>query len=88
MGSYTNSGITLPIMEGHYIKKISGNFIPTAVGGSSSTFITDGGWSSSVGTLVLFGGSAYYGLLAGGFAFSASNSAGVLYVAFSAGLSR
>ena len=88
-GDYINSGITVPAnMADSYIKKISGNFIPTAVGGSSSTFVTDAGWSSSAGTLVLFGGSAYYRLLCGGFAFHAGTSADVVAPSISAGLSR
>ena len=74
-------------MSGSYIKKITGNFLPTAVGGSSSTFVTDGWWSDSTGTLAIFGGGGL-GLLGGGFAFYASLSAGNFYDNTSAGLSR
>lgn len=88
-GDYEDSGVTIPAsMLNSYIKKVSGNFIPTAVGGSSSTFITDGGWSSSTGTLVLFGGTANNGLLDGGFAFYADYSALLSGSNVSAGLSR
>ena len=87
-GDYVDSGLTLPGMSASYIKKITGNFLPTAVGGSSSTFITDGGWSASGGTLVVFGGNASNGLLGGGFAFDALSSAGGSGASVSAGLSR
>ena len=89
-GDYVDSGITLPTnMQDTYFKKITGNFLPTAVGGSSSTFITDIGWSSSTGKLIIFGGSAEQGLgRSGGFAFSAYSSVGETYANLSAGLSR
>ena len=87
-GDYVDSGVTLPAMSGSYIKKITGDFLPTAAGGSSSTFVTDGGWSSPTGTLVVFGGDADDGLLGGGFAFDAGLSAVHSHGSISAGLSR
>ena len=87
-GDYVDSGVTLPAMSASYIKQITGNFLPTNIGGSSSTFVTDGGWSNPTGTLVIFGGSADVGLLGGGFAFIAIFSAVNSYVHISAGLSR
>ena len=87
-GDYVDSGVTLPIMSGSYIKKITGNFLPTADGGSSSTFVTDAGWSASIGTLVFFGGGPGIGLSAGGFTFAANHPAGIVSPNYSAGLSR
>ena len=87
IGDYIYSGVTLPVMSSSYIKKISGNFIPTAVGGSSSTFVTDAGWCAPTSTIMEFG-SANNGLLGGGFCFDASSSAGSVYSSVSAGLSR
>ena len=87
-GDYVDSGVTIPAMSSSYIKKISGNFLPTSVGGSSSTFVTDGGWSNSAGTLVIFGGHATAGFLAGGFTFAAHLSSAYLGSDISAGLSR
>ena len=87
-GDYVDSGVTVPSMSNTYIKKISGNFLPTAVGGSSTTFVTDGGWSSAGDTLVFFGGAAYWGLSSGGFTLDASYGAGAAIVSISAGLSR
>jgi hypothetical protein len=88
-GDYVDSGVTIPAnMSGSYIKKISGNFLPTVVGGSSSTFVTDVGWSTPAGTLVVFGGHASFGLSAGGFCFNAYNSTGIYSVVISAVLSR
>ena len=86
-GDYVNSGVTLPAMAGSYIKKITGNFIPTAVGGSSSTFVTDAGWYSPTSTIMEFGGASNFDLC-GGFCFDASSSAGSVYPSVSAGLSR
>ena len=88
-GDYVDSGVTIPAsMSGSYIKKITGNFLPTAVGGSSSTFVTDTGWSNLTGTLVNFGGNADGVLSAGGFNYSAYYSAGGASANISAGLSR
>ena len=87
-GDYVDSGITLPAMSASYIKKITGNFLPTAVGGSSSTFVTDAGWSNPTGTLVGFGGDANSDTLCGGFTFYANGSSGLSGVSISAGLSR
>ena len=87
-GDYVDSGVTLPAMSGFYIQKISGNFLPTAVGGSSSSFITDGGWSSSGGTLVIFGGYANYTFISGGFTFGSHISSSYSGTDISAGLSR
>lgn len=86
-GDYVDSGITVPAMSGSYIKKISGNFIPTAIGGSSSTFVTDAGWASPTSTIMEFGGASNSDLC-GGFCFDASSSAGSAYPSVSAGLSR
>ena len=87
-GDYVDSGVTLPAMSASYIKKITGNFLPTAVGGSSSTFVTDGGWSSSAGTLVFFGAAAVDWLVAGGFTFGSNATAEFALISVSAGLSR
>ena len=88
-GDYVDSGITLPAgMSSSYIKKISGNFLPTAIGGSSSTFVTDGGWSSSTGATVIFGGDSTLVLVSGGFTFAASISTEIKDKSVSAGLSR
>lgn len=87
-GDYVDSGITLPAMGGGYIKKISGNFIPTAVGASSATFVTDAGWSVTGNTVMGFGGSANNGVMCGGFTFDAYISSGFYGGASSAGLSR
>jgi hypothetical protein len=87
-GDYVDSGVTLPVLSGSYIKKITGNFLPTAGGGSSSTFVTDAGWSSPTGTLVVFGGAANGGLSAGCFTFDAYSPAGLVLANVSAGLSR
>ena len=87
-GDYVDSGITLPAMEGSYIKKVTGNFLPTAGGGSSSTFVTDVGWSRPTGTVVFLCGSSENGLSGGGFTFGAHLTMEFANSAISAGLSR
>lgn len=56
-GDYVDSGVTVPAASASYIKKISGNFLPTAFGGSSSTYITDGFWSNTGNRIAFFGGA-------------------------------
>ena len=66
-GYYVDSGVTMPAMSASYIKKISGEFLPTAVGGSSSTYITDAGWLGTGNRVGAFGGAASNGLYCGAF---------------------
>ena len=79
-------------MAASYIKKkITGNFLPTAVGGSSSTFVTDAGWSATGSMIMIFGGDAsgnFGGLYAGGFSIYEAFSAVGSFENISAGLSR
>ena len=88
-GDYVDSGVTIPAsMSASYIKKISGNFLPTAVGGSSSTYLTDGGWSATGNTVVAFGGAAGVGLSCGAFCLAANNAASLATGSLGSGLSR
>ena len=87
-GDYVDSGVTIPAMTNTFIKKVSGNFLPTAVGGSSSTFITDTGYTVTGNRVVVFGGQASYGFSAGGFALDTYLSAAGTSATVSAGLSR
>ena len=88
-GDYVDSGITIPAgMNKNYIKKITGNFLPTAVGGSSSTFVTDAGLSSPGNRLVVFGGAVSALLNCGGFALSVGPLAETAADWNAAGLSR
>ena len=88
-GDYIDSGVTIPAnMNASYIKKISGNFLPTAVGGSSSTYITDAGWSDAGNKIVHFGGGANTVLSCGAFCLVASNAASAVYASVGSGLSR
>ena len=75
-------------MNNNYIKKITGNFFPTAVGGSSSTFITDVGLSFPGNRLLSFGGAVSGLLNCGGFTISAGPLAETAADWNSAGLSR
>ena len=79
---------TVPAASASYVKKISGNFLPTALGGSSSTYVTDGFWSNTGNRIALFGGAASNGALGGAFCLVVSDAASVVGVYIGAGLSR
>ena len=87
-GDYEDSGVTVPAASTSYVKKISDNFLPTALGGSSSTYVTDGFWSAAGDRIVFFGGCAVNGALAGAFCLLVGNAASDVGVAVGAGLSR
>ena len=87
-GDYVDSGITVPAASASYVKKVSGNFLPTALGGSSNTYVTDGFWSNTGNRIALFGCDAHVGALAGAFCLVVNNVSSDSYVAFGAGLSR
>ena len=87
-GDYEDSGVTVPAASASYVKKISGNFLPTALGGSSSTYVTDGFWSNTGNRIALFGGTAYDGALAGAFCLHVDDAASDVHVRIGAGLSR
>ena len=85
-GDYISTGITMPDASGVYISNFantSKGFIPSAVTGSSSTYVTDGLWTNTGSLAVLFGGTATDGLLDGAFCVHASNAASS--VSFSVG---
>ena len=87
-GNYVNSDITVPSASNSYVKKISGNFIPTVLGGDSNTFITDAFWSATGNMIAIFGGNAGNGASVGAFCLSVDNASGLSNVAVGAGLSR
>ena len=87
-GDYVDSGITVPSAGNSFVKKISGNFIPTVLGGDSNTFITDAFWSATGNMIALFGSSAYYGVSDGAFCLAVSNTSGHSNGSVGAGLSR
>ncbi|GBR74578.1 phage-related protein [Candidatus Termititenax aidoneus] len=79
---YTNRGITVSgSSSGSYITKVAGTseggFLPTAVSGSSSTYYTDGSWTSNVNPIA--GGSYSNGSLAGLLAWDSTNAASGSY---------
>ena len=66
-GDYVDSGITVPQANNHFVKKISGNFLPTVLGGDSNTFITDATYTAPGKHTVMFGGCPIDGITAGAF---------------------
>lgn len=86
-GDYVDSGVTVPAASASYIKKISGNFLPTALGGSSSTYITDGFWSDTGNRIAFFGGDASAGSLDGVFCLYVSDLSSYSSVYVGCGLS-
>ena len=71
--NYTAIGLAIPAMSGSYISALHDHicFLPSSVsGGSSSTYVTDGGWQAAAnGTwyIAIVGGAANDGGLAGAF---------------------
>lgn len=76
---YIDTGITFAGSEGGYQKTTkSGRFgrLPVEIGGSSSTYITDGLWfNDSATTIALFGGNCYNGSSCGAACLNLGNSA-------------
>lgn len=67
-GDYVSSNVAMPNASASYIKNVTfslNGFIPTEVGGSSSTYITDGLWTNTGDRIVRFGGTANLSSLGG-----------------------
>lgn len=77
--NYTDTGATLPEASGNYISALAYSeaapwaFIPTAVGGSETTYIADGHWSNTGWRIFIAGGDWNDGSFDGLFAFNSSN---------------
>ena len=76
-GDYISTGITSASVNGFISNMSSSNkgFIPSEAVGSNSTKVPDYFTQNTGNTIVLFGGSADYGLLAGGFFLDAGSAA-------------
>lgn len=77
------SGITLPQGTNDYqstLEQTKGGFLPSALGGSSSTYITDYYYQSTGWRVVAFGGSASSGSYAGAFCVAADYASSSDYV--------
>lgn len=85
-GDYVSTGVTLPVAAGAYISNFANSgkgFLPSAVTGSSTTYVTDGLWTNTGSMAMGFGGAANSGALAGAFFLSADAAAS--YVAVNIG---
>ena len=65
-GDYVAKGpLTVAGASGSLIKRctvsVDGGFIPTVVGGSTTTFYGDAFWSATGAVIAIYGGSTYYG---------------------------
>ena len=87
-GAYVYSDITVPSANESFVNKISGNFIPTVLGGDSNTFITDAFWSATGNRIAIFGGYAGYGTSDGTFCLAVAYASGYSHAYIGAGLSR
>ena len=87
-GDYIDSGVTVPPANNSFVKKISGNFIPTVLGGDSNTFITDALWSATGARIALYGGHAHDGASGGLGALHVRHASSYSGVDVGAGLSR
>ena len=67
--NYTALGSAMPNTDGYPINQqsIDNAFLPSAVGGSTSTYLTDYYWQATGWRTALFGGGAFDGALAGAF---------------------
>ena len=76
-GDYVDSGITSVATSGYVNNLVSSKkgFVASAVAGSDSTYIPDYFSQAAGAVVVLFGGSAGYGLYAGGFCLGADYGA-------------
>ena len=75
--NYTSLGATLPTTSGQYITNVqdlTSAFLPSAVGGSSTTYITDVFYIASGNRVVVVGGSASYAAGAGAFSVLANSA--------------
>ena len=89
-GDYVSTGVTMPVASGGYISNFgnsSKGFIASAVAGSSSTYVTDGLWTTTGSRAVLFGGNVNSGLLAGAFYVTANDAASSVSVSIGGGVS-
>ena len=76
--NYTSLGVTLSSSNGYQktLAQIARGFLPTSIGGSSSTYITDYYYQSTDWRVAWFGGSANRSTLAGVACWYLSNSSG------------
>ena len=86
-GDYVDSGITVPLANNSFVKKISGNFLPTELGGDSNTFVTDTLWSLTGNRIALFGGGVQ-GTSNGAFCSNVSEASSLSHVAVGAAVCR
>lgn len=88
-GDYVSTGVTLPAASGVYISNFANSgkgFLPSAVVGSSTTYVTDGFWSATGSMALIFGNSALYGALGGAFCLAANSAASSVTVSIGGGV--
>ena len=88
-GDYVDSGITSVATNGYVSNLVPSKkgFVASAVAGSDSTYIPDYFYQAAGSMVVVFGGSAGYGLNAGGFSLDANYGASNAYGSFGSGVS-
>lgn len=67
-GDYVSKGTTIAASASYITRcavSVSGGWIPSVIGGASTTYYGDGFWSTTGARVALFGGSANHGALAG-----------------------
>ena len=88
-GDYVSTGVTLPVASGAYISNFANSgkgFLPSAVTGSSTTYVTDGLWTATGSMAMLFGGNASAGAWDGAFCLSAATAASAVTVSIGGGV--
>ena len=73
-GDYVSTGITSATANGYVSNLVASGkgFVPSAVAGSSSTYVSDYFWQDTGNRIIVFGGAADGGLRCGGFCLNAS----------------
>jgi len=90
-GDYVSTGLTLPAASASYIRDVNfgddGFLFTNVSGAASSTYITDGAWSSTGDRVFYYGGSAADGSVCGAFCSYAAHASSIAGVSIGAAVS-
>lgn len=81
-GDYVSKGTTIAASASYITRcavSVSGGWIPSVIGGASTTYYGDGFWSSTGAMVALFGGGADYGAFDGAGALGVNAASSVSY---------
>ena len=91
-GAYVATGVSVPSASNAFIKtcheSLQNGFIPTALGGSATTYFGDALWSAGGNHVLYFGGNAAYGASCGASCVAVNAAASTSSVGIGAALCR